>query len=404
MKLDHDRTNGLTEIDRNFQRYNPYLLDALSALHPACKAKLSTIIFNIIIATKRNHPKQSRYFSEVENKRIHSNRYVSLEDILDRYHPAKYTVEGKDTKKDISNLMKHLKWLDDNNIFHIWRYGSPYTYQFIMERDIGVWKYYNEWGVVTPKTLKKVIKASNGMIDSMVRMGKSRGRIISLKDIELSFVNDFVRNLVGKMNKEVAKDLPLWDGKQTIANYLTELRTELDMLDDYEGLEHHPDFYQRLPKHIREKINDEKEENMNIAQLSMDLIPKDESVIKNKVIRTRKRKSSPQDSIKAKRTAFKAVDPFANCHQFMKYYRDVISLYNQNARFYPQDSERAYATQIMDMLIEGGKESDKDFLINWIRYYIGSCLQGNNAKKQEKTSLNNFKKTFKAYEGKSFKG
>ena len=78
-------------------------------------------------------------------------------------------------------------------------------------------------------------------------------------------------------------------------------------------------------------------------------------------------------------------------------------MYNNDAKFYSAESERDVATQIMDLLIEYGKNGDLDFLKSWIRYYIGSYLQGNNVYKQEKTSLLSFKKTFKSYEGKYFR-
>ncbi len=409
MNIDPLTINQLTEHEQRYKRINTVIIDAFGALHPPTLTKIGIILFNIIMETKRHcsNP-NSKYYSEVENRRIYNSRYVSLEDLLDRCYPVKYGVEKKDMSTDISNIMKRIQDLEDMDIFYTWKYGSPYTYLFVMERDIGIWKYFNPIGFVTPKTLKKVVKCTNGMIDTMSRMEKSRGRTVVLKDIENSFLKDFLNNLILKMNPEISKLIPLWDGTQEIAIYLKSLRDSMEEMEDFEGQQYSDDFILRLPQHLRKKLNsnktDESGEDMNIDQLSKDLVPESGDIIRNKSSKASLGKVAKGESIKAKRMPFDSIDPFADCNQLMKYYRDVIFTYNKNARFYPYDSERIPATQIMDMLIEKGKSGDKDFLKSWIRYYISSSLQGGNVYKREKTSLLNFKKTFSTYEGKYFRG
>ena len=405
-KEQHEKRNMLTEHEQNYKRYNREIIDAYNALNPPTVSKLSMAIFNVIMFTKRHSQPTSRDYNKNEARRIFNNQYVTLEDLLNRCSPIKYGVDKKPVANDVSNLMGRLQELDDKNIFYIWRYGKPYTYMFVMERDIGVWQYFNLYGCVTPKTVNKVVALSNSMIDTMICFEKTRGRPVKLSDVESSFVGDFIPQMIGKMNKKTADKLPLWNKTQAIADYLTELRTALGKLDEYDGLEEDPLFLERLPIHLKTRIdnNGKKMESkkMDTNQLSQDLVPKDENLTKEPR-QKKKRIISSKESIKPDRTSFKSIDPFANCNHFMKYYREVISLYNKNARFYPADSERTPATQIMDLLIQSGKSGDMEFLRSWIRYYIGSYLQGNNVYKQEKTSLVNFKKTFSSYEGKYFK-
>jgi hypothetical protein len=403
----HERRNQLTEHEKNYKRYNTEIIDAYNAVNPPTLSKLSMVIFNAIMDNKLHRQPTARDYSRTEDKRIYNSKYITLEDLLDRCQPYKYGVESKPVKNDLSNLMARLKELDDYNIFYIWRYGKPFTYMFVMERDIGVWKYFNNGACVHPKTLNKIVSCFSGMVNCIVKFEKTRGRPVELKNIEISFVKDFIPHIMSKMDKNVVAKLPKWDQNQSITDYLMSLKETIKPLYDYEGLEEDPSFLKHLPRHlvakIESKAKNKKENKMNIAQLSRDLIPEDESLIKDKKYRAKRSKPNPKDSLHPEKTTFQMVDPFLNCNQLLKYYREVIRLYNKNAKFYPPDSERVPATQIMDLLIENGKNGDKDFLRSWIRYYIGSYLQGNNVYKPEKTSLSSFKKTFRTYEGKYFR-
>jgi len=406
-KEQHDARNELTAPEV-YKRYNVAIIDAYNALHPLTFSKLSMVVFNVIMESKLHRQPGARDFNSNEDKRIYNNKHVTLEGLLDRCHPVKYGLEGKPMKTDLSNLMGRLQELEDNNIFYMWKYGKPFSYMFIMERDIGAWRYFNPTACVPPKTLSKIIVGFNGMVDTMARFEKNISRPLKLKSIEASFINELIPHIVSKMDKKVADKLPVFDEEQTVAAYLTDLRGTLEQFGEYDGLEERSDFLKRLPRHLAEKIEDKLKKakgkkKMNVAQLSRDLVPSDENLVKEPKTSKKTAKPTSTKSLNPEKTTFKSLDPFSNCNHLMKYYREVIRLYNNNAKFYPTDAERTPATQIMDLLIQHGKEGDTDFLRSWIRYYIGSYLQGGNVYKPEKTSLSNFKKTFKAYEGKYFR-
>jgi len=409
-KEQNDRRNALTAPE-HYKRCNIEIMDLYIALHPASLSKLSAVLFNIIMDTKMHYQPNNRYYSKLEDKRIFNNKYVTLEDILDRCHSVKYGAENKPVANDLSNLMGRLQELDDNNIYYIWKFNKPFNYMFVMERDVGAWKYFNSLGCVTPRTLKKIIGLSNSMIDAMLKFEKAKGRQTSLKEIEISFVNEFLLSIIGKMNVDVAKKIPKWVEGEKISEYLTKLRDLLNLMDENEGLEHDELFIKRLPKHLQEKIqskiDEEQEESeiMNIAELSSQLIPKNENLLREKKVRVSKTKVSSTAILAPKQETFsESLDPFSNCNNFIRYYNSIIRSYNVEAKFYPPDTERDSATKVMDMLIQNGKAADIDFLRSWIRHYIQSYLQGNNVYKKERTSISNFQKTFKTYEGKYFRG
>ena len=401
----HEKRNDLTDV-KCYKRVNIQVIDAYNALHPPTLSKLSIAIFTVIMDTKLHRQPGAKDYSSAEDKRIYNNKFVTLEDILDRCYPEKYGILGKSMANDLSNLMGRLNELDTNNIFYIWRYGKPYSYMFIMERDIGLWKYFNPNAVLTPKTLKKVIAGFSGMVDTMVKFEKLQNRPVELSKVEASFVEDLIPHLMSKMAEDVAKKLPQWDKQKAIVDYLTELKDALNKTKKYEGLDEDQTFHQRLPRHLVAKIDakpqPQKEEKMDFAALSKSLVPDNEDLVsssKTKIRRTKISCGSPEP----KRTTFQSVDPFANCNQLMQYYRESIRLYNKSAKFYSFETERKTATQVIDLLIQNGKNGDIDFLRSWINYYIGSYLQGSNVYKPDKTSLSSFKKTFQTYEGKYFR-
>ena len=95
MKINHAKRHKLTEHECNYKKYNMALLDSFIALHPPLMTKLCMAIFNIIMDTKRYNQQSSPYYSAEEERRIYSNKYVTLDDILNRCHPAKYGAGGK---------------------------------------------------------------------------------------------------------------------------------------------------------------------------------------------------------------------------------------------------------------------------------------------------------------------
>jgi len=412
-KEDHERRNNLTAPE-HYKRYNVEVIDAYLALHPLSISKLSIVLFNIIMDTKLHYQPSHRFFSKNEDKRIFNNKYITLENVLNRCHPIKYNVNDKAIGNDLSNLMGRLQELDDNNIFYIWKCGKPFNYMFVMERDIGVWKYFNTLAYVPPKTIKKILALSTSMINSMVRFEKAKGRDTALMDVELSFVNEFLPLMISKTNPSIHNKFKKYTHGEIASEYLIKLKNDINLIDDYEGLEQDDSFIKRLPIHLQEKIEIKQEiikdgenkdgENMTILELNNDLIPKNENLIRVKNKKVIQKKVVSCMPVHPHKTTFTAIDPFSNCNDFIRYYKEVIRSYNGNAKFYKPDSERIFATKIMDLLIQNGKNENIDFLRSWIRYYIQSDLQGNNVYKEDKTSLSNFAKTFKDYQGKYFRG
>jgi len=412
--------NDLTKPE-HYKRCNLSLLDAYNALHPGTLTKVSYILFTCIMDTKMHRQPTAKDYSITEDKRIYNNKYISLEDILDRYNPSKYKVDGKDMKNDMSNLMSRLQELDDNNIFYIWRYGKPFSYMFVMERNISLWKYYNKLAYVTPKTVSKVIESFHGMVREMFKFESSKNPTAQLKDVEDSFLSVFLPHMISKMKPIVGDKLPILNGVENSSEYLQKLRDIIGTMDEKEGFDIDEDFCKRLPIHLVNKLEgkskdetqNREEPKVNIDQLSKDLVPKEQDLVKEKKLKAKKIIHTDSDSgdpkyssIRPAKITFETAaseNPFANCNQLTTYYRDVIKLHNSKARFYPFDSERLVATHIMDLMIKNGKEGNVDFLKAWINYYIGSYLQGNNIFKPGKTSLSSFQKTFSTYESKYFK-
>ena len=393
--IDNKNRNSLTAPEK-YKKYNVEMIDAYISLHPFALSKLSISLFNAILATQHN-VKSKRYKLE-ESKRIFNNTYISLEDILNRCHPVKYNIENKSIENDMSNLMGRIQELDDNNIFYVWKFSKPITYMFVIERDIGLWKYFNPKAFVTPKTIKKIIALHKYMIDSMFDFEKKRGRRTKREEIEKSFINEFLNGIIDKTNPSVKNKIKNIEKDE---NYLDNLKHVINQIDDYEGYVQDELFLNRLPYHLQEKINiTKKGENMDFNMLSNALVPQNENLIQEKPIKKKKRKITYHNN----QTTFKDYKPFSNCNDFIKYYREIIKMHNEKANFYPIGSERMIATKIMDALIEKDRSKDTDFLRAWIRYYIQSYLNGNNIMKKEKTSLHSFFKTFDMYNNKYFKG
>ena len=411
--INYSEIDKLTEHSDKFKLFNVTLTDCYNALSPSSLSKISMIIFNCLLYTKRYDKPGGPYYSEEEARRIYTNIVVTPETILDRYDPQKYRIEKKDIKNDISNLNAKLNDLHDMNIFYMWRYGCPSTLMFVLERNIFLWKYYNPGAYVVPKTLQKIIRSANGMIKTMTKLEASRGRLASLADIERSFMRDFLPSIMVKMSPEISKQFPIWDGGMKLSEYLTILRSQLDKIENkYEGLQNDHLIADRFPTHIRKKIvaeefnileeetvNKEGDKSMDMSQLEKDLVPKNENIVREK--RSKTFKGLIDDNrLRPEGISFKSLDPFANCNQFLKFYKEVIRMYNNGARFYSVDVERNLALDVMDMMTLAGRNGNKEFLKSWIRYYITNTLRGNSVYKMEKTSLKSFKETFSEFNGK----
>lgn len=416
MKTSHEDNlirNGLTDPNKRYKLYNGEILDAYMALNPPIRSKLCVTLLNILMSNKRHYnPKSSRY-DEREARRIYNSQYFNLEGILDRVNAGKYRTEGKNISNDISNLMVRLKDLDKNNIFYFWSYGKPKSYMFVIERDFGVWKDFNPMANVPPKTIKKIMKVHSGMIDTRLALEKKCGRVASLKDVEKSFFGKFLPRMILKMDKKHQSELPIWDGKELLSDYLSNFLSILNKIDDYDLFNEDATFLDRLPSVLSSKIVEKRKtnegttkggKNMNLEALEADLVPKNENIVIEKRKKSKRKKINHRESMKAKRTSFKGVDPFVSCNNFLRFYREYLRGHDASVKFYPVDNERNVATQVMDLLIKNGKNNDEDFLRSWINHFISTSLRGNNIRKKEKTSLLSFKKTFSSYSEKYFRG
>jgi len=129
------------------------------------------------------------------------------------------------------------------------------------------------------------------------------------------------------------------------------------------------------------------------------LVPQNENIVREKRAKNLKGLVD-ENRLKPEGQSFKSLDPFSNCNQFLKFYREVVRMYNNSAKFYAFDVERNLALEVMDVMTENGRGGNKEFLKSWIRYYITNTLRGNSVYKMEKTSLKSFKESFSEFNAK----
>lgn len=400
------KVNIVTEHKENYKIISLFLMDSYNGLHPSSLSKLAHVIFNLIIYNKLYRNPDNKNYSLEEDRRIYSNVLITPENILKRIAPSKYRVDNKTISNDISNLTSRIQTLEDNNIFYVWRYKQPYTYLFIMERDVGCWKYYNSSAYVTPKTLKKIVRAGKCIIDTMVKLEEKRERGVDQQDIEKSFGN-FLNRMIDKMNPTVASELSRWVDTANIGSYLTRLSADLRPIEDFKGQVFAPDFLDHLPDPVRneilnkkvkvEKTEKTKENKMNMGELELELVPQNENIAK--IRKSRRPKVSAEESPTATSTKFVTIDPFNGAYDFVKFYRAVIKSQNPEAKFYSATLESADAEQVLDLLVKNGKNNNLKFLKKWIYNFISTSLRDNNIFKPEKTSLQAFMKTFSTFNG-----
>lgn len=408
-KIDPSKINGLTEVENAWKLFNMNLVDFYSGLSPAGLAKLSYILFSCILYNKMYKKADAKDYNEHEAKRIYTSILVQPKDLAKRINPAKYADGEKDIETDISNILKNISTLEDMNIFYVWKYKLPYTFIFVMERDVTSWKYYNPKGVIYPKSLKKIIRLAKGMIDSMESLEKQRKRIPDRSDIEYSF-GEFINKLIDKMSPEISGKLPKWKEGLNIFTYNSNLMGELKKLNDYEGYVYDDLFIKRLPEHVRKKIvKSHKELSMINEELESEIVPANGNIVKlrgkklsgqNKATKQEKvtdKEEEIEESLLANEMSFKTLDPFANPTAFTKYYRTFLRLYNKDIKFYDFAAEVVIAAGIMDLMTLSGRCEDLRFLKAWLRFYAQNHLKGNNIYKLDKTSIKAFKDTFKSY-------
>lgn len=406
-KINPSSINELTEIESGYKLLNINLADCYNGLHPSGLSKLSNVIFNCILFNKIYKKPESKGYNEEEAKRIFTSILVQPQDLAKRLNPVKYSNGEKDIDTDISNILKSLSELEEMNIFYIWKFRQPYTFMFIMERDITSWRYYNKEGYVFPKGLKKILKLSKSMIDTMIVLESQRGRIPDRQVIEEAY-GEFINKMIDKMNPEVSKNLTRWTKGVNIFSYISNVTGELKKMNDHEGCIYDNSFIHRLPEHIQKKvIKSNKEAIMYTEALELEVIPQDGNLVKTrkekkpKVVKTTKSINELTGQLnditpEAKQFEFESCDPFKNPTEFTKYYRSFLRLYNRETRFYSFTEEVLLSADVLDKLALNNRSNLK-FLKSWLRFYVVESLKGNNPLKEEKTSIGSFKKTFDSY-------
>lgn len=395
--MKHEIRNHLTEHQNNYKLCNVNLMSCYSGLYPASLTKLSFVIFGQLLSNKVYYKKDSQFYDKSEDKRIHTNIPITANSLLESCHPIKYTFEKKDMTADAGNITKKVLELDENNIFYCWRYGYPKYHIFVLERDIGLWKYYNPSGCVVPKTLKKIILLTKSMTMSMHKIVLDETGKADIHDIRTSFC-EFLDHMIGKMNPEVAKKLDRWTIGRGYKEYVTALHTQVSALDPYEGLIEDEFFYNRLPPEVSDKLLVKKRQLPDSKNLESELVPENDSLLKTKKTRKKREKIPVVDAV-AEFEKFKKVDPLENAKQFVMFHRSSLKTKLPQCKFYAIELEVKDAALVLDLMRQNNK-FEKDFLISWINYYIEVYLKGNNAMKEEKTSIDALKKTFQEYSNK----
>lgn len=384
----HNTRNELTEHSNNHRLINPHLLQCYAALSPATMVKLSICLFQIFI--------KSRIYNgdPEEEKRIYMDKPIGANRILKECYPEKYNIEGKQPKKDYSNLSKALKKLHDNNIFYMWAYKTRPRTQiiFIMERDIGVWKHYNPQAYVPPKTMMKILNCSQGMIDAMVIACGEHEKPL----IEKSMAS-FIQDMLKKMSPSVQEKLPV-QGHIDLQKYKENLIKLLGNMNDFEGVAEHDSFPNRLPISVEKELAEKRKSNNGApskkpATKTDEIIPQHADLTKIKQPKKRKPQKDPVPEF----VSNKERDPFNNVNDFLQFYQAKIKQRLPNAQFRGHGAERIEAGQILDLLIESNLEGDKEFLSAWISHFMSVHLRGNKSRNPDKTSLKEFKATFNRY-------
>ncbi len=393
--MDHKLRNAITDYKGTHKLYNPYLLDCYTALMPSSHSKISMIIFNGILANKQYYKESSSFFSESEDKRIYNSQPLSLDFILSQCDPSKYERDKEARQHDIGNLVRRLKVLDEKNIFYSWRAGFPHVYMFFMERDIGVWQEFNPKGVVVPKTISKIIKQYKHCIESMLKMLTLNGQSVDPKNIANSFCQ-FVNRLINKTHPDVKAKLTQWDGLQEIDDFVQSLTSQIAPLQQFEGLEEDKDFQNNLPLSVKWALYPKEAPKINkkLNENTKAFVKENENIVKEK--QERKTKSDDPfenlEPVPAKPVSFEPVDPFKNCNEFIKYYKDIMLLKNPSIKLPPSWTERATAIDILDMLISNNKNT-VHFLKSWIGYFYSTKFQGG-ATSPDKVALSKLKATY----------
>ena len=390
--LKNEIRNKLTEHENNYKLCNLNLISCYNGLYPASLSKLASAIFTQILSNKRYHKENSKFYDKQEDKRIYTSLSVTPITLLENLNPVKYCAEGKDASKDVGNMAKRINELDENNIFYVWKCGYPKNYMFVMERDIGIWKYYNNKAYVTPKTLKKILLSTRAMTDNMHRILQESGDKITIHDVRRSFAS-FISHMVDKLNPSISKEIPRFSDSDNYREYIKAVNNKVKEMDDYDGYEEDDLFIKRLPLEVQLKTKPAKRKRAKFnKEVESELLPDNENLVKPK---RRRNKRVPVSGGEAKFETFKDVEPLKNAKSLFQYYKALVASQNSEAKFNDYILEVRYAAAILDKLKNNNQ--DVDFFRSWSLFYFESKLKGNNIKNKDKTSLKSLETTYDEY-------
>lgn len=384
--------NGLTEYKRAWKWINMPLLLCYISLPRSWSQVAGILLYSILKNKMYGSDAKDREINE--EQRIYSYTETTIEDILKEINPVKYP--DKNIENDKGNLIKIINDLDNDNVFYYWRYRG--IYMFIMERDSGVWKYYNSKGCVIPKTMRKIISVYSDMILCMIKFVKNNGITVDRVNIGKSF-GKFINKMIKKMNPDVANKVKIWNGKEDIHEYLKVLKEQIKDIKDFEGLNFDDNIITKFPCSVSAELErkmlkevDMKKEPMN------ELIPKNKNIVKvrGKIGRPKKEVvvvPRPPEKPQALRFGVNP-DPFRDAPSLMRYYRSFLQdAMKGKVRCDNFESDAVPATEILDKLAEHHRK-DKVFLNAWLKDFCDNKLKGDKAIKIKYTSMRVFKETF----------
>lgn len=400
----NETRNELTEVYKRYKLLSTNLQYCYCRL-PNVLSKIATYLFTNILDSKfYTKDDKSNIKGSHEEKRIYTDCDISIEDIILNVLEYDTNVAGSS-----SNIIKYIKRLQDMNVFYFWKFKGKYI--FIMEREIGCWKFYNEYGVVIPRTLKKILDLSQYMVECMRGFHTIKGAFASDEEsIELS-LGEFINSMIDKMNPSVAGRIKRYDKSVGLSGYVMQTYEELDKMDKYEGLEEHSEFLEKLPRVVGDELASKRKIGVNamkkplVSDMENELVPSNPNLGRKKRGRPPKKKDvtavaetkGEKEGIKAESTGFyETIDPFKDSKSFVQYYRTYLRSHDNKMVFEPFASDAETAASILDLMLDNSM-NNKQFLDSWLNYYIENALKGERVTKTKHTSLKTFKLTFEKF-------
>lgn len=443
----HDIRHNITEHDANpkekdahrgsFKQRNLCYDECITGIKPLKLMHLAQKIFYLIIKTKlyRDTSKKLEKGSKAKlklklkyiNEEIREDKRIYNDNIPNDVELAEFVFNipnAHDT--NWSNLLKRIKELDDNNIFYVWSYKRHYM--FVLERDFGIWKVYNDKGCVVPHMIAKVASICGDMVSCMRYQmydcyGKEKER-----DIQNSF-GEFMNDMIDKMNPKVAKMFAKWNIDLNFGDYMEGVRKLSKSMNPFEGLEESDDFYDKIPMDTRRYLiggrakigirnrgktmnkNEEpimkKDLDKTKIDMEAELVPSNSNIVEETKTRTRKPKViNESEGLEPEITPYVVEkNVLKHAGTLVKYYHAKMREVSDNeVKLCNADAERSSAGPIIDSIKGTGYEGTDlmVFLDGWIEYYVRNVLKDRRLKNTEHTSITALHKTFDKFVNEEF--